>query len=192
MTEDLELNIDYDALNADIAKEKERMELSWAKQMWIEEAAIMFNDLSLSFDQKWYADIINKTVVKLKKEIRVSSEFEMPMCSIYGIMMHWYNEIQWEQIERIKPLLPKEINFEIEESIVYNGTVRWARLLMKELESRMKKIAVAEKSLDTLSRRNSTEHMYINLITNLARAYQSREMIDQVLDWFTFFEISNG
>jgi hypothetical protein len=60
--------------------------------------------------------------------------------------------------------------------------VRGARLLMKELESRMKKIAVAEKSLDTLSRRNSTEHMYINLITNLARAYQSREMIDQVLD----------
>lgn len=192
MTQELELNIDYDALNADIAKEKERMELSWAKQMWIEEAAIMFNDLSLSFDQKWYADIINKTVVKLKKEIRASSEFEMPMCSIYGIMMHWYNEIQWEQLERIKPLLPKEINFEIDESVVYNGTVRWARLLMKELESRMKKIAVAEKSLDTLSRRNSTEHMYINLITNLARAYQSREMIDQVLDWFTFFEISNG
>jgi hypothetical protein len=28
MTQELELNIDYDALNADIAKEKERMELS--------------------------------------------------------------------------------------------------------------------------------------------------------------------
>lgn len=192
MTEkDLELHIDREYLDEEIQKERVRIQESWASEMSIESAAQMLNDLSTSFDQRYYIDTIKQVTKKLKSGIKLwkNADYEMPMCTISAIMISWYNEI--ERTESLEPvvLLPWEMNFEITDDVVKKWVVIWSRTLLKELEKRLKEVSKMDKSLDTLSRRNVLEHMFINWIKSVAISYKDKEIIDASLKGFKSFEI---
>lgn len=168
--------------------EQEKIDNEWIEPLSIEWLLEKFKDLAITFDQKYYVDLINRYVDSVIKEVvkKKNKWYELQFSTVYQILINGYTEI-----EREKDLFPKllEIPWELKDNKRNRDFFLAAcRLLIKMLDQEITSINKSE-WVELLSQRNCIEHIAINLTTTINQVFNDFGLVKEIITGFNNFEV---
>ena len=173
--ENTELN--YEELNELI--EQEKAEKEWLDKHDVTEVAQVFSDLSTTFHQDTYLNVIQWFNKMWKKQW-----YELQHLVIYKILTDWYNEISWENAEHL-PEHEMTMSFE-EHPDDRQYFISISRKLFKWFNKKLTNINLDP---EWLGKKNVYNHIALCWCKQVVPLFNEVDIVNETLKDLSHFEI---